>query len=228
MPVDALPARPALELCNVSKYYGDLPALKAVSLRVELGDSLLVYGSNGAGKTTLLRMLASLSRPSEGRVLFCGRDIHQNSSAKARIGFVSHAPFLYGELTARENLRFAGTLFGLPGLALKIETALDLFGVGERADELVRTLSRGLQQRVTLARAILHDPDFLLLDEPFAGLDAQAGKNLQSILAGLRERGKSLIFSTHDFAQGAALAKRVILIQRGHARYEGPPSEVPV
>src|SRR5437667_413877 len=124
MPAEALPSKAALELRDVSKFFGDLTALKQVRLRFEPGEAVLLYGPNGAGKTTLLRTLASLSRPSEGHVLFDGEDLSRNSAAKSKIGFVSHATFLYGELTARENLRFAGTLFGLRELERKIDAAL--------------------------------------------------------------------------------------------------------
>ena len=226
MPADVPPDDRVLELRDVTKYFGDLPALRRIGLRIEPGDSVLLYGANGAGKTTLLRTLASLARPSEGQVLFRGKDLRDDpTAAKARIGFVSHATFLYGELTARENLRFAGTLFGLVDLDRRIEAALELFAVRQRADELVRTLSRGLQQRVTLARALLHDPQFLLLDEPFTGLDASAAENLQAILRLLASQGKALIFSTHDFGQGAAVARRLIALERGQILYDGPLSQ---
>ena len=223
MPADALPGNISLELRNVSKHFGDLPALTNIYLRVERGESFLLYGPNGAGKTTLLRTLASLSRPSEGEVLFCGEDVHRDPArAKARIGFASHTTFLYAELSARENLRFAGTLFGLKRLEERIDAALDLFSVRDRAADPVRTLSRGLQQRVTLARAMLHDPDFLLLDEPFTGLDAAAVKALQKLLARVTDQNKGIIVSTHDFAQGAAVAKRLVVMERGRIRYDGP------
>jgi heme exporter protein A len=229
MPPDAPRAESVLELRNVSKYFGDRGALREVSLRIERGDSALVYGPNGAGKTTLLRTLATLARPSEGQVFFDGNNVHDHPSlAKARIGFVSHATFLYGELTARENLRFTGRLFGLGELEKKIDAALNLFALEERADEPVRGLSRGLQQRVTLARALLHDPDFLLLDEPFTGLDAAAAENLQALLARLRDQGKALVFSTHNFAQGAALARRLVALEGGRLRYDGPLSLAPL
>jgi heme exporter protein A len=166
------PVRAALELRNVSKYFGDVAALAGVQLRVEAGDAILLYGPNGAGKTTLLRLLATLARPSVGEVLFGGKHVHRDPAAKAAIGFVSHTTFLYGDLTVRENLRFFGTLFALPGLEKKIDAALEFFDLGDRARTPVRELSRGLQQRVALARAFLHDPQFLLLDEPFTGLDA--------------------------------------------------------
>ena len=229
MPADAPPDNLSLELRDVSKYFGDLPALNKVRLRVERGESVLLYGPNGAGKTTLLRTLAGLSRPSQGRVLFGGNDLIENpAQAKARIGFASHNTFLYAELTAYENLRFAGRLFGLTDLERKIATALDLFAVRDRAGESVRTLSRGLQQRVTLARAMLHDPDFLLLDEPFTGLDAATVKTLQAILGRLPHQGKAVILSTHEFVHGEAVAKRLVLIRRGRVSYDGPLSREPL
>jgi heme exporter protein A len=229
MPPDAPHARRALELQDVAKYFGDLAALRAVSLCIEPGESVLLYGPNGAGKTTLLRLLAGLSRPSEGRALFDGRDLRQDSAAlKARLGFVSHASFLYGELTARENLKFIGTLFGLRDLEKRIDAALALFDLGPRADEPVRGLSRGLLQRATLARAFLNDPDFLFLDEPFTGLDASSTRKLEHLLAGLPERGKTLVFSTHSFQQGAALAQRLVALEAGRVRYDGPLAMAPV
>jgi heme exporter protein A len=229
MPPDTPRADHVLELRDVSKYFGDLGALRDVCLRVERGDSVLLYGPNGAGKTTLLRTLATISRPSDGQVLFDGTDLHHNPAlAKARIGFVSHATFLYGDLTARENLRFTGRLFGLGELEKKIDSVLGLLVLRERADEPVRGLSRGLQQRATLARALLHDPDFLLLDEPFTGLDASATENLQVLLRRLPEQGKALVFSTHNFEQGAALAQRLVALEGGRLRYDGPLSLAPL
>ncbi len=218
-----------LELRDVSKFFGDLAALKAVRLLIEPGESVLLYGPNGAGKTTLLRTLASLCRPSEGQVLFGGEDLRSNSGAsKAKVGFVSHATFLYGELTARENLKFTGALFGLRDLEPKIDAALDLFALRGRADEPVRGLSRGLQQRVSLARALLHQPEFLLLDEPFTGLDAEATRNLQAILGRLSAEGKAVVFSTHDFEQGAAVARRLVALAGGRVRYDGPLGLAPL
>ncbi len=181
MPPDTIPVRRALELRDVSKQFGHLQALSEVCLHVEPGDSVLLYGPNGAGKTTLLRVLATLARPSEGQVLYADGDVHQNpAAAKAAIGFVSHTTFLYGELSACENLEFAGTLFGLADLPRRIAAALDLFHLRERARTPVRELSRGYQQRVSLARAVLHDPQFLLLDEPFTGLDAASTESLRA------------------------------------------------
>jgi heme exporter protein A len=222
-------ARPALELRGVSKQFGDLRALADVSLRIEPGDCVLLYGPNGAGKTTLLRLLAALARPSEGKVLYDNGDVHQNpAAAKAAIGFISHATFLYGELSARENLEFVGKLFGLTNLQQRISTMLDLFHLRERAKTPVRELSRGYQQRVSLARAFLHDPLFLLLDEPFTGLDAASAGSLQGLMRRLQEQGKAVVFSTHDFEQGAAIARRLVVLEEGRIRYDGPVTMAPL
>ena len=229
MPPETPPAKSNLELRNVSKYFGDLAALRDVSLRIESGESIFIYGPNGAGKTTLLRILCTLARPAEGRALFSGQDIHSNpAAARARISFVSHATFLYGDLTTRENLNLAGTLFGLAGLKERIATVLELFSIENRADEPVRKLSRGLQQRATLARAFLHDPDFILLDEPFTGLDAASIENLEELLRRLPAQGKSVVFSTHNFDQGASLARRLVVMAAGRVKFDGPLGMAPL
>jgi len=221
--------KPVLEVRNVTKFFGDLAALKEVSLAITRGESALLYGPNGAGKTTLLRMLASLARPSSGEILFDGRNIERDGTqAKAAIGFVSHATFLYGELTVRENLKFFGSLFGLSNLEKRIDTALDLFHMRSRSNVFARDLSRGLQQRTSLARAFLHEPDIVILDEPFTGLDSESVKNLESLMLRLPEQGKALLFSTHDFDQGAALARRLIVLRAGRVRYNGPLAGAPL
>jgi heme exporter protein A len=222
-------AKPALELRDVSKQFGDFQALSGVCLRVEPGDSILLYGPNGAGKTTLLRVLSTLARPSDGKVLYDGADVHANPTvAKAAIGFVSHATFLYGELTARENLEFAGKLFGLTKSPERVAGVLDIFHLQERAETPVRELSRGYQQRVSLARAFLHAPQFLLLDEPFTGLDAASTESLQDLMRSLQGQGKGLILSTHDFEQGRAIAQRLVALEGGKVRYDGPIHAAPL
>ena len=223
MPPGTLPpVRAALELRNVSKYFGDLPAVVGAQLRVNPGDAILIYGPNGAGKTTVLRLLATLIRPSEGEVLYGGKDLHRHPAAKAAIGFVSHATFLYGDLTVLENLKFFGTLLALPGLEKKIDAGLEVFGLGKRTNTPVRQLSRGLQQRVSLARAFLHEPQFLLLDEPFTGLDAGTASTLENLMRQLPAQGRAVVFSTHDFQRGAALAQRLVALEAGRVRYNGP------
>jgi heme exporter protein A len=229
MPTETPPAKAHLELRNVSKYFGDLAALRDVSLRIGPGESVFLYGPNGAGKTTLLRILCTLARPAEGHALFGDAEIHANlAAARSRIGFVSHATFLYGDLTTRENLQLAGTLFGLADLPGRIAAVLQMFSIEDRADEPVRKLSRGLQQRATLARALLHNPDFVLLDEPFTGLDAASTENLEALLQRLPKEGKTVVFSTHDFDQGAALARRLVVMAAGRVKFDGPLELAPL
>jgi heme exporter protein A len=221
-------AKPSLEVRNATKFFGDLAALKEVTLAIGCGESALLYGPNGAGKTTLMRMLASLARPSSGEVLFGGRNIEQDgAAAKSAIGFVSHATFLYGELTVRENLKFFGSLFRLRHLEKQIDAALEMFDMRSREDVFARDLSRGLQQRASLARAFLHNPDFVILDEPFTGLDHQSVKKLSDLLQRLPGQGKALLFSNHDFEQGAAIAGRLIALKAGRVRYNGPLDSAP-
>lgn len=218
-----------LEARGVSKYFGDVPALLRVSLRIQRGHAALVYGPNGAGKSTLLRLLASLSSPTEGEIILDGLRLDQHSAAsKAKTGFVSHATFLYGDLSVHENLELAGKLFGVPHLNERIDAVLGEFSLRDRARHLVRSLSRGLQQRATLARALLHDPDFLLLDEPFTGLDAESAANLAELMRDLPRQGKAVIFSTHGFSEGSALADRLLALDRGRLRYDGPLCDAPL
>jgi len=219
MPPENQNSKPALEVRKVTKFFGDLAALKEVSLNLKCGESALLYGPNGAGKTTLMRMLASLARPTSGEILFNGRNIEQDRAVtKAAIGFVSHATFLYSELTVRENLRFFGGLFGLNQLEKRIDAALEMFDMRLREDVLARDLSRGLQQRASLARAFLHDPNFVILDEPFTGLDHESVKKLEDLMLRLPDQDKALLFSNHDFEQGAALANRLIALKAGRVR----------
>jgi len=227
MPQDT--PRTSLELREVSKQFGKLAALRSVSLQLRTGDAVLLYGPNGAGKSTLLRVLSTLVRPGEGAVLYNGEDAHVHPGpAKAAIGFVAHATFLYGELTTRENLEFAGKLFGLTDVAREIGRVVDTFQLGERVRTPVRELSRGYQQRVALARAFLHDPEFVLLDEPFTGLDAASVESLTELMRGLPAAGKGLIFSTHDFEQGRSLAQRLVSLEAGWLRYDGPFGSAPL
>ena len=223
MPPDTPRAKPALELRDVSKQFGDFQALDGVCLRVEPGDSILLYGPNGAGKTTLLRVLSTLARPSEGKVLYDGADILSNPAAakvRHRVCFPHHVSLRRTDRARKPGIR--GQAFRLERFPGAAGGVLDLFHLRERAETPVRELSRGYQQRVSLARAFLHDPQFLLLDEPFTGLDAASTESLQDLMRSLREQGKALIFSTHDFEQGRAIARRLVAVEGGKMRYDGP------
>ncbi|MGH9355452.1 MAG: ABC transporter ATP-binding protein [Terriglobia bacterium] len=225
---DTTQAESRLEVRGLHKYFGDFAALRGVNFSITTGESVLLYGANGAGKTTLLRVLALLTEPSQGGIFLNGKKTDRRTAAlKSKIGFASHATFLYGDLTVQENLSLTGKLFGLQALNLKVASALETFGLADRRYQAVRSLSRGLQQRVTLARALLHDPDFLLLDEPFTGLDAGSAAGLESLLRRLSGEGKGIAFSTHDFAQGASIARRLVVLESGCVRYDGAASSAP-
>lgn len=205
---------PAIAARGLEKRYGFALALAGVDLEVPHGAALAVLGPNGAGKSTLLRLLAGLTRPSRGSVEIAGRRA-QGREARARIGLVGHETFLYPELTARENLLFAARLHGVADPAARAERLLAEAGLDGVADRPVRGFSRGMAQRVAVARGLVHDPAVLLLDEPFTGLDRAAAGRLAERLAGLRSGGRTLVLVTHDVAAAARLAGAAIVLARG-------------
>ncbi len=201
--------------------FASVTALAGVSLTVHAGDVVLVLGPNGAGKTTLLRCLAGLARPLRGRVMVAGRDVHADPAARAALGFLSHNALVYEDLTPRENLRFAAALHGLDDPEPRLITALAAAHLEERADLPVRGFSRGMLQRLALARATLHHPDLLLLDEPFTGLDAAAAEALRARLLAEREGGTAIVCVTHDPAELWEVATRVVILVGGRVVVEG-------
>ncbi len=214
---------PVFEAERVTRRFRGVPAVDEVSLRVTAGESVCLLGPNGAGKTTLLRLAASLARPSSGALRYRGvpaRDAFP--AARGWIGFASHHSLLYPELTVRENLEFHRRLHAADS---DLEDVLARHGLAAVADTPTRWLSRGTAQRVTLARALLHRPDLLLLDEPFSGLDAAAGERLFDRVREARERGAALIAATHDVDRGLALADRFVVLRRGRVIHEGPAGD---
>jgi len=180
---------PMIELHQLTKAFGSKVALRGIDLRVAAGESLVIFGPNGAGKTTLIRILSSLSRPTGGSVRIGGLDLRTHADGIRRhLGVVSHAPLLYDSLTAEENLRFFGRLYSLADPEPRITALLERVGLAGRRGDLVRTFSRGMIQRLAIARALLHDPAVLLLDEPDTGLDPQAAEMLHGLLAELSGR----------------------------------------
>ena len=174
---------PIIELADVGRAYGERVALAGVTLSLEEGETLAVFGANGAGKTTLLRILATLLRPHHGVARVLGREVPREGWAvRGRIGFLGHEPLLYRDLTARENLRFHARLHGVA--LSRVDELLDAVGLRARADDPVHTFSRGMVQRTAVCRAVLHSPELLLLDEPFAGLDPGATALVAPLLAG--------------------------------------------
>jgi heme exporter protein A len=202
----------AIELEGLTRRYGDRPALEGVTVTVPAGRTLGVFGSNGAGKTTLLRVLATLLRPHEGVARVLGCELPGDAwKVRGQVGFLGHEPLLYRELTARENLRFHGRLHGVD--AARVGQVLAAVELDRRADEPVANLSRGLIQRVAVARAVLHDPPLLLLDEPRANLDPAAAALLEPLIG--RASGRTRVLVTHDVEGGLAESDLVLGLRRG-------------
>jgi heme exporter protein A len=201
---------PVVEARGLEKWYGPLPAVRGVSFALAEGEFLTVFGPNGAGKSTLLRMLCGAVRPTRGAVAIEGVDVAGGEVAwRARIGLLSHQTFLYGGLTAAENLDFFARLYGLDRRRERVEEALAEVGLRERRDDRVRGFSRGMQQRLALARTLLHDPAAVFLDEPYTGLDPHAAAMLRRVLERLRDGRRTVVLVTHNLSQGLELADRV-------------------
>src|SRR5215207_5419015 len=188
------------------KRFGLKTILRGVDFQVQPGEFVALLGPNGSGKTTFLRILASLSRPSLGEVKIAGYKLpDQASQVRARLGVVSHLPLLYSDLSAEENLRFYGRLYGIINIQLRITEVLEMIGLETRRRDLVRTFSRGMQQRLAIGRAILHDPDVMLFDEPYTGLDQDASSMLDDVLKTVAAKGRTVVMTSHDLARAEDL-----------------------
>jgi heme exporter protein A len=214
----------ALEIDGVWKYFGDFPALRDVGFRVSAGSVVALLGRNGAGKTTLLRILAGLSKPSRGAVRVLGEETRKESTRR-RIGVLGHGISLYDELTAAENLELFGRLYSLADPRRRADEMLERTGLDRVRDGLVREFSRGMRQRLAVARAFLHDPQLLLLDEPFTALDDRAIAVLQSMLAEMRAKGATIVMSTHQLREALELATHVALLKKGAIAFSGERSQ---
>ncbi|HEX9483307.1 MAG TPA: heme ABC exporter ATP-binding protein CcmA [Gemmatimonadaceae bacterium] len=211
----------AVEAETLVRAFGGRPVVDGVSFTLRAGESLAVFGPNGAGKTTLLRLLAGLLKPSAGACRVGGVVLRSGSRARAQVGFVSHAGMLYSALTARENVEFSARLYGLRSPVDAARRALNAMRVADRSETPVRSLSRGLQQRVSIARAIVHEPRVLLCDEPYTGLDEVGSAALTTALIERRASGAALVVVTHNLGEGLALATHAAIMRRGRfARYE--------
>jgi heme exporter protein A len=198
------------------KRFGLKTVLRGLDFEVREGEFVALLGPNGAGKTTFLRILASLARPTLGVVSVAGYRLPEQAAAVRRnLGVVSHLPLLYGDLTAEENLIFYGRMYGLLKLNQRIGEVLDLVGLVTRRRDLVRTFSRGMQQRLAIGRAILHDPEVLLFDEPHTGLDQDACDMLDSLLREVAGQGRTVVMTSHDLARVEDLASRFDVLTRG-------------
>jgi len=217
-------ALPVIEARGVAKRYGALAALDGIDLTVPAGQAVVLLGPNGAGKSTLLRLLATLTRPSEGRLRLFGEEARPpgDGRLRARIGFLSHQTFLYEHLTGRENLLFYARLHGLSDPESVARAALDAARLSDRRDDRVGAYSRGMQQRLAIARSLLHGPEMILLDEPFTGLDRDSSAGLEERLRRLRAEGRTCVMATHDLGQGLRAADRVLVLRGGRLALDSP------
>jgi heme exporter protein A len=213
----------AIRITGLNRRFGSSRALADLSLDVRWNEQVAVLGPNGAGKTSLLRILATLARPTSGEVFVGGLRLPEQAAAIRRhVGFVAHQTLLYDDLTIRENLEFYGKLYGVPALGSRIGEILKPLGIDHRADDRVRALSRGLQQRAALARAILHDPPILLLDEPETGLDVAGADILNYLMADAAGRRRTVLLTSHDVGRAVNRVDRVVVIVRGRVALDRP------
>jgi heme exporter protein A len=205
-----------IEVRKLIKRFGLKNVLRGLDFHVEPGEFVALLGPNGAGKTTFLRILASLSRPSLGYVSIAGHTLPDHAAeVRRRLGVVSHLPLLYADLTAEENLRFYGRMYALPNLDTRISEVLDMVGLSGRRRDLVRTFSRGMQQRLAIGRAVMHDPEVILFDEPYTGLDQDASAMLDEVLKSVAGLGRTVVMTSHDLARAEDLASRFDVLSRG-------------
>jgi heme exporter protein A len=214
---------PALEVVGVTRRFGHVRALRGVDFGLAVGESLAVFGPNGAGKTTLLRVVAGLLKPDSGEVRFGGeRLVRGNAAHRRRVGLISHHSLLYDGLTAAENLVFYARLYGVADPRAAALRALADVGLEGRAADQVGTFSRGMVQRLAIARALLHDPEVMLLDEPFSGLDQRAAAALRDLLGRLRAERRTMVLVTHNIDEGLELATHVAIQVAGRFASLGP------
>ena len=203
------------------KRYAHINALRGIDLQVERGDSLVLLGPNGAGKSTLLGVLAGRIRPTEGQVILQGEKLGKSIESRGRTGYLAHATLLYQGLTARENLLFYGELYGVQDPARRSDEMLHFMGLWERRNDRVGGFSRGMEQRLSIARSLLHDPQLILLDEPFSGLDYQSSQAFAQALKQLRDGRRTLITATHDMAAVGDLGNSLTIMDRGRILHQG-------
>jgi len=208
-------------VAELTRVFGRRKAVAGVTFALAPGECLALFGPNGAGKTTMLRMLAGLLKPTSGDARIAGIRLPGGAAARSRVGLISHRTMLYEALSPRENVAFAARLYGVRNVATRVEESLRRMSMLERADSPVRLLSRGMQQRVSIARAMVHAPQLVLADEPYSGLDESGARALTSLLGELRSAGTAIIVVTHNLAEGLSLATHAAVMQAGRfVRYD--------
>ncbi len=205
-----------IQVKKLVKRFGLKTVLKGMDFSVEEGEFVALLGPNGAGKSTFLRILSSLTRPSIGAVRVAGFELPKEAAeVRQRLGVVSHQPLLYVDLTAAENLKFYGKMYNIANIDERISEVLGMVGLTKRRDDLVRTYSRGMQQRLAIGRAIIHDPDVVLFDEPYTGLDQDASAMLDGVLRTVAAKGRTVVMTSHDLGRTEDLASRFDVLTRG-------------
>ncbi len=213
----------AVRVSKLTKTLDERAVLRGIELEIGAGEYVALLGANGAGKSTLLKILATLMPPTDGVIELFGRSLSRSSVAlRGRIGLIGHQSMLYRDLSARENLEFFAKLYELKDPIRKAERMLRVVGLVERADDPVKNFSRGMTQRISIARALIHDPDLILADEPFAGLDAPSIEALEDLFHRLSMAGKTIVLVNHDIEQTLRLAERAIVLRQGKIVLDQP------
>ncbi len=217
----------AIEVKGLSKSFGNNRALSDIDLQVGRGEHVTVLGPNGAGKTTLVKVLSTLSKPSTGTLRVDGEDVRNDPvKIRRRIGLVSHETFLYDDLTVYENLRFYGRMYDIPSLKERIHEVVSQIRMESRLHDRVGTLSHGMQQRVSIARAVIHSPSVLFLDEPEVGLDTQAVAMLRDVLESVNTPERTIVMTTHNLKQGIEMGDTVVILNRGKIVYQSSRGDI--
>ena len=218
-----------IEVTHLVKRFGPKTILRNLDFQVAQGEFVALLGPNGAGKTTFLRILSSLSRQTLGSVQIAGFSLpHQAAAVRRKLGVVSHQPLLYGDLSAEENLTFYSRMYAIDHFERRVSEILELVGLANRRRDLVRTFSRGMQQRLAIGRSVLHDPEVLLLDEPHTGLDQDACDMLDTVLLQVAARGRTLVMTSHDLSRVTDLASRFDVLTRGRIQNSIQRADLPV
>jgi heme exporter protein A len=213
----------AIEVKGLTKSFGSHPALKGIDLEVKQGESVVIFGPNGAGKTTLIKVLATIMNPSSGKVMVDGLNLKNNAEeVRRRIGVVTHQTFLYGNLTGYENLEFYSRMYDVAGRKERIYEVVEMVGMTSRLHDRVGTLSRGMQQRFSIARSLLHKPAIILLDEPETGLDQEAVTMLWDILQAEGKWKRTVVHTTHSLERGLELCDQLLILVQGEIVYQAP------
>ncbi|HSC35201.1 MAG TPA: ABC transporter ATP-binding protein [Thermodesulfobacteriota bacterium] len=212
---------------GLGKTFGPIEALRGIDLSVKKGEFYTLFGPNGAGKTTFIKILSTLAKPSSGRLTIAGRDaVKDPDGVRGVTGVVSHDPFLYENLSAFENIKFFGAMYGVHDADGKAAELIDRVGLGNRMHDLVRTFSRGMKQRLAVARAIVHDPSILLLDEPYTGLDQHGAGVFGEMLTMLKSDRRTILMTTHNIEEGLDRSDRVGILAGGRMVYESARERV--